>query len=215
MSTGMSTLEEIRLAMGVYLLGALETNTVPYEYESERGFVSEKGQSHLKNNMILLHCTTQYPAPYEDVNLLAMELLADEFGLPVGYSDHTEGIAVSIAAAAMGAVVIEKHFTLDKNLPGPDHKASVSPGELKDLVENVKKTKLALGKRVKFVSPSESSNICIARKSLTALTDIKKGELFTWQNLGTKRPGTGVSPAQFWKYLGRPADREYQEDDQL
>lgn len=215
MSTGMSTPGEVRSAMGVYLLGALIPDITPSEAEAGKIFSSGEGRRYLEKNMTLMHCTTQYPAPYEDVNLRAMDLLSDEFGLPVGYSDHTEGIAVSLAAAARGAAVIEKHFTLDKNLPGPDHRASVSPGELSALVAGVRAVELALGKYEKFAAPSEIPNRDIARKSLTALLDIKRGELFTPGNLGAKRPGTGISPARFWEYAGRPAGRDYSADDQL
>ncbi|MDR1470959.1 MAG: N-acetylneuraminate synthase [Synergistaceae bacterium] len=215
MSTGMSTLDEVRAAMGVYLLGALAPLVTPSGAEAEKIFSSEEGRGHLEKNLTLLHCTTQYPTPYEDVNLRAMDLLADEFGLPVGYSDHTGGIAVSVAAAARGASVIEKHFTLGKNLPGPDHRASADPEELMALVSGVRAIELALGGYEKFAAPSEAPNRDVARKSLTALRDIKKGELFTAQNLGAKRPGTGLSPARFWEYLGHSADRDYSADDQL
>lgn len=215
MSTGMSVIDEIRDALGVYLLGALAPRAIPGREVLEAIYASREGRLYLRENMILLHCTTQYPAPYEDVNLLAMEVLKDEFGLPVGYSDHTQGIAVSIAAAARGAAVIEKHFTLDRNLPGPDHRASLEPDELGALVSSVRIVEKSLGERMKRAAPSEESNRIIARKSLTALTDIKRGEVFSWDNLGTKRPGGGVSPTEFWKYLGERADRDYAPDEQL
>lgn len=215
MSTGMSSLEEIRGALGVFLLGALKPGAAPCGRAAEDVLASREGRAYLAENMILLHCTTQYPAPYEDVNLLAMDVLSEEFGLPVGYSDHTRGIAVSVAAAARGAVVIEKHFTLDRTLPGPDHPASIEPDELRSLVESVRIVEKSLGRKIKNVTPSEESNRLIARKSLTALTDIHKGEVFTAANLGTKRPGDGVPPTEYWRYLGTASDRDYAADEQV
>ncbi|MDR1917347.1 MAG: N-acetylneuraminate synthase [Synergistaceae bacterium] len=213
MSTGMSTLQEIREAMGVFLLGALRSGIIPSAAEAEKIFCSYPGREYLEKNMTLLHCTTQYPTPYKDVNLRAMDLLTDEFGLPVGYSDHTEGIAVSLAAAARGASVIEKHFTLDKNLPGPDHRASVDPGELHELVSGIRAVEFALGTYEKAVAPSEMKNRDVARRSLVAFRKIEKGELFTEQNLGAKRPGTGISAARFWEYLGTASEKNYMPDD--
>lgn len=215
MSTGMSAIAEIKDALGVYLLGALNPGVTPDRETLEAAYASPEGRAYLQRNMTLLHCTTQYPVPYEDVNLLAMEVLRDEFGLPVGYSDHTQGIAVSIAAAARGAVVLEKHFTLDRTLPGPDHRASIEPDELRDLTASVRIVEKSLGERSKRVVPSEEPNRKIARKSLTALTDIKKGEVFSWDNLGAKRPGDGVPPTEFWRYLGEKASRDYAPDEQL
>ncbi len=215
MSTGMSTINEIKDALSIYLLGALEKDVTPNSEKLEGLYVSQEGQGYLKKNMMLLHCTTQYPTPYEDVNLFAMDVLREEFNLPVGYSDHTRGTAISVAAVARGAVVVEKHFTLDHNLPGPDHKASLEPGELYDLVSAVRIVEKSLGEKNKRVVPSETANRVIARKSLTALADIKKGDVFTWENLGAKRPGDGVPPTEFWKYLGEKADRNYRTDDQI
>jgi N-acetylneuraminate synthase len=214
-STGMSTIREIKSALGVYLLGALKHETIPTEEEADKVLSSREGEAYLRDNVVLLHCTTQYPAPYSDVNLLAMDTLADEFHVPVGYSDHTEGIVVSIAAAAMGAAVIEKHFTLNKQLSGPDHAASITPEELADLVSNIRVVDAALGSKIKKVAESEIKNMDVARKSLTALIDISRGELFTNLNLGVKRPGTGVSPTEFWDYIGRRANRHYLRDEQI
>ena len=163
----------------------------------------------------LLHCNTEYPTPIEDANLLAMQDLREQFGLPVGYSDHTAGIEADIAAAALGAVVIEKHFTLDKALPGPDHKASHSPEELTAMVAAVRKTELALGDGRKHVTESEAKNKPIARKSILAKRDIKKGETFTPENLTVKRPGDGISPMRWYDVLGKTAKRDFAEDEKI
>lgn len=163
----------------------------------------------------LLHCNTEYPTPIEDANLLAMQDLREQFGLPVGYSDHTAGIEADIAAAALGAVVIEKHFTLDKALPGPDHKASLSPEELTAMVAAVRKTELALGDGRKHVTESEAKNKPIARKSILAKRDIKKGETFTPENLTVKRPGYGISPMRWYDVLGKTAKRDFAEDEKI
>lgn len=215
MSTGMSTLDEIRDALGIYLMGALRPQVIPDRNRLNDVYVSQQGQDCLKNRVVLLHCTTQYPTPYEDVNLKAMNTLKGEFGVSVGYSDHTEGIAVSIAAVARGAEVIEKHFTLDKELPGPDHKASIEPGELRDLVTSARVIEKSLGSGEKRVTSSEMTNRMIVRKSLTALTDIKEGEVFTRDNLGTKRPADGVSAIRYWEYLGSKSKRSYGKDEQI
>ena len=163
----------------------------------------------------LVHCNTEYPTPIEDANLLAMQDLREQFGLPVGYSDHTAGIEADIAAAALGAVVIEKHFTLDKALPGPDHKASLSPEELTAMVAAVRKTELALGDGRKHVTESEAKNKPIARKSILAKRDIKKGETFTPENLTVKRPGDGISPMRWYDVLGKTAKRDFAEDEKI
>lgn len=214
-STGMSTIDEIRDALAIYLMGVTNPRIIPDREKLDWVYSSREGQVYLKNNVTLLHCTTQYPTPYEDVNLRAMDTLRDEFNLPVGYSDHTQGIAVSIAAVARGAVVIEKHFTLDRNLPGPDHQASLEPDELCDLARSIRAVEKSLGSEEKKVTPSELPNRAIARKSLIALTDIKKGEAFTWDNLGVKRPGDGISPVAYWEYLGTISDRDYGEDERI
>ena len=171
----------------------------------------------LKNNgatdITLLHCTTDYPAPLESVNLKAMLTLKEKFDCPVGYSDHTKGIEVSVAAVAMGAKVIEKHFTLDRNMPGPDHKASLEPSELKELVDAIRNVEKALGDGNKKPTESELQNRNIARKSIVALKPIKKGELLSEDNLTTKRPGNGVSPMRWNEIIGTKAHRDYEEDE--
>ena len=167
-----------------------------------------------KENLILLHCNTEYPSPFEDVNLKAMDALRNEFGVEVGYSDHTKGIEVPIAAVALGATVIEKHFTLDRNMEGPDHKASLEPDELKAMVSAIRNIEKAVGgDGTKHVSDSERKNIAIARKSIVAAKDIKKGELLTEENLTVKRPGTGISPMRWEEVVGTIAIKDFSEED--
>lgn len=164
-------------------------------------------------DITVLHCNTEYPTPYCDVNLRAMQQIQNEFGVPVGYSDHTVGIEVPIAAVAMGAVVIEKHFTLDRNMEGPDHKASLEPDELKEMVKAIRTIELSLGSGHKVPSDSEKRNINIARKSIVAQCDIAQGEVFTEKNLTTKRPGDGVSPMKWKEVLGTKAVRDFKRDE--
>lgn len=161
----------------------------------------------------LLHCNTQYPTPYEDVNLLAMDTLKKRYGVPVGYSDHTSGIEVPIAAVALGAKVIEKHFTLDKMMEGPDHKASLEPYELKAMITSIRNIEKALGSTEKKVSESEIPNKAVARKSIVAKCDIIKGEILTEDNITTKRPGNGISPMRWNEVLGTKAVRDFEEDE--
>lgn len=190
MSTGISTPKEIGEAIEV-----LEKNG--------------------SGRITLLHCTSEYPAPYEEVNLRAMQTLKKTFGCDVGYSDHTQGIEVSIAAAALGATVIEKHFTLDKSMSGPDHKASIEANELKQLVRSVRNIEKALGDGVKRVTESEARNKDIMRKSIVASRRISKGEVLSAENLTTKRPGNGISPMQWEEILGSTANRDYEEDEMI
>lgn len=163
--------------------------------------------------MCLLHCTTAYPTPMEEVNLRAMATLADAFHLPIGYSDHTEGIHIPVAAVAMGARVIEKHFTLDRSMEGPDHKASLIPGELTAMVAAIRRVERALGDGYKTPTAVERQNRIAARKSIVAACPIRKGEIFTEQNLTAKRPGNGLSPMRWHEVLGQTADRDYDTDD--
>lgn len=190
MSTGMCTLGMIEDALNVFYRNGLSTDDIT-----------------------LLHCNTEYPTPMVDVNLRAMETLRSAFGTKIGYSDHTKGIEVPIAAVAMGATVIEKHFTLDRTLPGPDHIASLEPSELKAMVDAIRNIELAMGSSVKRVSDSEEKNIAVARKSIVAMKPIKKGETFSDANLTVKRPGNGISPMK-WDYLiGLRAKRDFEEDE--
>lgn len=171
----------------------------------------------LKNNgtkdITVLHCTTEYPAPIEDVNLNVMKTFEEKFGLPVGYSDHTQGIEIDIAAAALGAVVIEKHFTLDRDLPGPDHKASLEPAELKAMVDGIRKVDLAMGSFEKHPSDAELKNRAVARKSIVAKRHIACGEELTEENITTKRPGNGIDPMKWPEVLGTKAVRDFEEDE--
>ena len=192
MSTGMCTIEDIEMAVNVLI-----SNGTPRE------------------NITLLHCNTEYPTPWGDVNLRAMHDIAQRLNLPVGYSDHTQGIEVPIAAVALGATVIEKHFTLDNNLPGPDHKASLEPHALKAMVESIRHIELSLGNGVKEISESERKNIAIARKSIVAATHISAGEIFTEENLTVKRPGGGISPMRWDEIIGTVATRNYLPDEMI
>ena len=191
LSTGMATIAEIKDAVKV---------------------LTDEGIS--KEKITILHCNTEYPTPMEDVNLKAMLHIQRELGVSIGYSDHTLGIEVPIAAVALGATVIEKHFTLDKTLPGPDHKASLEPDELTAMVSAIRNIEKAIGgSGLKEVSPSEEKNKSIARKSIVASTDIKKGDIFTPENLTVKRPGTGISPMQWDEVIGKEAKRDFEKDD--
>lgn len=163
-----------------------------------------------REQVTLLHCTTDYPTPLAEVNLLAMRTLADSFKLPVGYSDHTMGIEVSVAAAAMGASIIEKHFTLDSRLPGPDQNASLNPDELSEMITAIRNVSIALGDGIKKIGRAEAKNIAVVRKSIMASRPIKKGDLFTEENLTVKRPGTGLSPMMWDDLLGGKAGRDYE-----
>lgn len=214
LSTGMSTLDEVQTALGVLAFGYLGLDA-PSPARFAEAFASAEGRAALAAKVSLLHCTTEYPAPFDDVNLAAMDTLRDAFGLPVGLSDHTPGIAVPIAAVARGATIVEKHFTLDRDLPGPDHKASLVPAELADMIIAIRQVARAIGSGVKAPAPSEVKNMPIARKSVVARRPIRTGEIFTAEMLTTKRPGDGLSPMRLWGLLGRPATRDYQADEQI
>ncbi|MGZ3774650.1 MAG: N-acetylneuraminate synthase [Bdellovibrio sp.] len=166
-----------------------------------------------KEQIVVLHCNTEYPTPFADVNLRAMKTLGDHLGVSYGYSDHTMGIEVPIAAVALGAKVIEKHFTLSRDMVGPDHKASLEPGELKAMVKAIRNIEDALGSEFKKPSESELKNRPVARKSIVAKTAIKAGELFTTENLTTRRPGTGISPMRWYSFIGSPSPRDYKENE--
>ncbi len=215
LSTGMSDLGDIERALGVLAFGYCQPQGEPSTAAFEAAYLSPAGREALKEKITVLHCTTEYPAPLEDVNLRVMATLRAAFDLPVGYSDHTRGIVVPIAAAALGAVVIEKHFTMDRSLPGPDHKASLEPRELAAMVSGIREVELALGGTRKLSSPSEIKNKPIARKSIVAARAIAEGEVFDESNLTTKRPGTGRSPMDFWSVIGTRAGRAYSEDEAL
>ena len=167
----------------------------------------------LKENITVLHCTSAYPAPMIDINLNAMQTMQKVFDVSVGYSDHSQGIEVAIAAVALGASVIEKHFTIDKNLPGPDHKASLEPAELRSMIVGIRNIEEARGNGIKRVMPSEISNLLVVRKSIVAKSSIKTGEIFSYENLTTKRPGTGVSPLNLDEIIGTKSKRDYLADE--
>jgi len=213
LSTGMSTLGEIETALGVLAFGYLNINESPSLKNFSKAYCSEAGQRVLTEKVVLLHCTTEYPAPFNEVNLRALETLKHAFGLPVGLSDHTQGIAIPIAAVAIGAVVIEKHFTLDRNLPGPDHKASLEPDELKQMILVIRQVEVALGDGKKIPTPSEQKNMIVARRSIVASRPIKKGEVFSEKNMAIKRPGVGLSPMLYWELLGKKAENDFEADD--
>ena len=213
-STGMSTLGEIERALAVLAFTyTTHPNERPTELAMAAAYRSEAGQRALWEKVALLHCTTEYPAPPCDVNLNAMTTMRTAFGLPVGYSDHTQGIHISIAAVAAGATIIEKHVTLNRAMLGPDHIASLEPRELAEMVRAIRNVECALGNGLKIPAPSEVKNIAVARKSLVAAQDIPKGTLFNAENLTTKRPGTGVCAMHFDEFLGHPALRDYQADE--
>lgn len=192
LSTGMCIMQEVREALEVLQSEGLR-----------------------REEITLLQCNTEYPTPYEDVNLRAMQTMKETFGVKVGYSDHTKGIEISLAAAALGAVVIEKHFTLSREMEGPDHKASLEPDELKELVSAIRHIEQAMGDGVKQPSASEKKNLSVVRKSIVAKRTIQKGEVFTEENLTVKRPGTGISSMEWDKVIGKAADKEYGEDEQI
>lgn len=191
LSTGMSNISEIKEAINVFTKEGIR-----------------------KDNITILHCNTEYPTPMEDVNLMAMLHLKNEFGTRIGYSDHTLGIEIPIAAVALGASVIEKHFTLDKSMEGPDHKASLDPPELKAMVSAIRNIEIALsGSGLKEVSASELKNIAIARKSIVATKKIHEGEILSEANIGVKRPGTGISPMKWDEVIGTVSPKDFEEDE--
>ncbi|WP_413391262.1 N-acetylneuraminate synthase [Prochlorococcus marinus] len=189
LSTGMSKLGEIEEAINVLTSGEIN-----------------------RNKITLLHCTTEYPAPLDSVNLYAINTLRNAFGCEVGYSDHTKGISVAIAAVAMGATIIEKHFTLNTNLEGPDHKASLDIKEFGSMVASIRDITLSFGTPIKQLTSVEEKNIHVARKSLVAIKNISAGEIFTRDNLGCKRPGTGISPMRYYDFLNISSTKEYKPD---
>lgn len=218
LSTGASELKEVYQALGVLACGYLGEEAPAFSRfeaileDPQRG--QEVGRI-LKEKVSLLHCLSEYPAPLSEVNLRAMESLKTRWDLTVGYSDHTLGLSVPIAAVALGAQIIEKHFTLDRKMEGPDHPASLEPQELRDLVRSIREVETALGDGIKKPAPSEEKNRMIIRRSLFANSPIKAGEVFTEQNLTFKRPGAGVSPMRYWERLGQKAQKNYQPDEMI
>ncbi|QFT08557.1 N-acetylneuraminate synthase [Vibrio sp. THAF190c] len=209
-STGMATLSEIETALGVIAFGyTSDDSATPSVQAFQEAYASNEGQQALKSKVTILHCTTEYPAPMEEINLKAMDTLGRAFDLPAGYSDHSQGITIPIAAVARGAVLIEKHFTLDNNMEGPDHKASLEPQDLTAMVIAIRQVEKALGSRVKTPTVSEVKNKAVARKSLVAARDINEGEAFSPENMTIKRPGDGMSPYRYWDMLERTASKVY------
>jgi N-acetylneuraminate synthase len=215
-STGAANIADIEMALGCLAFGfsaGLETEASTSSFAD--AFRSNEGQSHLLDKITLLHCTTEYPAPFDELNLRAIATLRDTFGLRVGYSDHSLGITAPIAATAMGAVMIEKHFTLDRNLDGPDHKASLEPHDLAAMVREIRAVETALGNGEKVPGRAELKNRILVRKSLVAAIPIKSGDVFSESNLIAKRPGSGLSPFALWSLIGRTAQRSYESDEQI
>lgn len=216
LSTGMATLAEIEAALSIIAFGYVSDDDAEASIENfDKAYSSKSGQDALRNKVTILHCTTEYPAPANEINLGVMKTLSNAFNLPVGYSDHSAGIHIPIAAAALEATVIEKHFTLDKNMEGPDHKASLEPDELAAMIKGIRDIEIALGSRLKFPTSSEIKNKKIARKSLVAAAEIKKGDLIHSGNLEVKRPGTGISPLRYWDMIGKKATKDYKIGDLL
>ncbi len=213
LSTGMSLLADIETALGVLAFGYLNPSMLPSLQNFRTTYVSEKGQNLLKEKVALLHCVSAYPSAVSDANLKTMDTLRMTFGLQVGFSDHSLGICLPIAAVARGATLIEKHFTLDKTLPGPDHRSSLEPLELKEMVRSIRQVEQAFGSTLKIPTPAELKNAPFSRKSLMASRAIRKGEAFSETNITVKRPEGGLSPLYYWECLGKLADCDYQENE--
>lgn len=204
LSTGMATLDEVRTALGVLAYGIVGRGTPAGLDACHAALCTEEGQGGVMERVTLMHCTTEYPAAVEDTNLAAMGTLRRAFGLPVGYSDHTDGDAVTLAAVALGAVAIEKHMTLDRTLPGPDHRASVEPDAFAAMVRGIRTVEAAIGDGVKRPSGPEIANRAVARKSLYAARDLPAGHVLTEADVAVMRPGTGRAPNELWDLLGKP-----------
>jgi N-acetylneuraminate synthase len=211
LSTGMGTMADVERALAALATGYL--GLPPSQATFATILQSDAAWKIVRAHVTLLHCTTQYPAPAEDANLAAITSMRGAFGLPVGYSDHCLGTNVAVAAVAVGATVIEKHFTLDKAAPGPDHAASLEPAELANLVQMIRDTERAMGDGIKRPQPSEIANIVVARKSVVAAAPITSGEPLTDECITTKRPGTGRSPFEYFDLVGTHATRDYATDD--
>lgn len=215
-STGASTLADVERALGVLAFGLLASQAASPSSEAfEEALASPQAHHQLASRVTLLHCVSEYPAPVSDVNLLAMDSLREAFGVPVGYSDHTMGIAVALAACARGASTLEKHFTLDRSLPGPDHGASLDPSELTLLVRSVREVSSCLGRKVKMPAASEIANRTIIRRSVVASKPIPRGTPLTRDNVTVKRPAGGRSPFGLWDILGKAAERDFDTDEDV
>ncbi len=213
LSTGMANLVEVKAALSIIAFGSTDHKSHPSQEGFALAFDSSPGQQALRERVSLLQCTTEYPAPYSAVNLRAMDTLASTFGLPVGLSDHSDGIAIPLAAVGRGACIIEKHFTISKTLPGPDHQASLEPDDLRAMIIGIRQIDAAIGNGSKEPQACEFGNMRVARRSLVARTAIRAGDRFTETNLCAKRPGVGQSPMLFWEMLDQRAERDYAADD--
>lgn len=213
LSTGMATIEDIHEALSYIAYGLVKPNEKVNDSSVKEFYQTIEAKAALKQYVTLLHCTTQYPAPLESINLKAMHEMENIFDLPVGLSDHSEGIYIPITAVGMRAKVIEKHFTLDKTLEGPDHIASLNPQELKEMIKGIKAIEMALGDGVKKPTSIELQNRIPARKSLVAKEKIEAGDIFTIENLTVKRPGDGIEPSKYWSFIGQVASKSYIEDE--
>ena len=209
-STGMATLEDIQHALAILAFGALDKTRAPTPEALGDLLNNPAALAALRQSVTLLHCTSEYPAPADSINLRAMQTLREHFKLPVGFSDHSQGIHIPVAAAALGACVIEKHFTLDRQLPGPDHLASLEPDELGQMVRQIREIELAVGDGRKQPTAAELNTAACARRRLVALRPIAEGECFNESNLGVRRHHAGRSGLDYWQLLGRPAGRDYQ-----
>jgi sialic acid synthase SpsE len=214
-STGMATLEEVEEALGALSFGHASPSVTPSRAAFAGAWTLPASRAWVQSNVTLLHSTTEYPSPADESNLRAIHTMRERFGVACGYSDHTVGNAVCLAAVALGAVAIEKHLTLDRNLPGPDHKASIEPDELKRLVHGIRLVEAALGDGIKTPAPAEIPNMAVARKSIVASKPIAKGERITAAHVTVKRPGTGRSPFELWDVIGTVATRAYAVDDAI
>lgn len=213
LSTGMSTLDEVAEALGALVFAMANPDATPSREHFADALNDGAVPAQYDARISLLHCTTAYPAPVEHTNLAAMATLADRFGVPVGFSDHTGGIAVAIAAVALGATIIEKHMTLDRKMPGPDHAASLEPDMFRQMTASIREIEQALGDGLKRPQPSEIGNMTVARKSLVTAAPVRAGDAFGPENLTVKRPGNGISPMAYWSWLGRGAPHDFAADE--
>ncbi len=215
LSTGMATLGEVEQALAILAWGFLCDKEPESLDQIWQHWSVQDTRKSIREKVSLLHCTSQYPTPLSEVNLKAMDTLSSAFGLPVGYSDHTEGLLIPLAAVSRGATIIEKHFTLDRQLPGPDHRASLEPDELKEMVTQIRSLEQALGDGYKAPQPSEFDSRTSARQSLVAKQDMAKGSLFTFESLGTARTGNGISALHYWDNINTPATKNYKAGEAL
>ncbi|MEK5146257.1 N-acetylneuraminate synthase [Psychrobacillus sp. FSL K6-4615] len=213
LSTGMATMKDIHEALSFIAYGLAFPDQEVNLNQVQRFYQKEEARLLLREFVTVLHCTTEYPAPFETINLCAMNEMKKELQLPIGFSDHSEGIAVPIAAIALGAVVIEKHFTLDRNLPGPDHRASLEPKELEEMVTGIKAIEESMGTGNKKPTPKELDNRKVARKSIVAKVKIAAGEIFAERHIAIKRPGHGMPPRSYWSLIGKVANQSYEVDE--